>query len=60
MQVNSRLPLPFLFCLKKKPVRILLTSGASCPDAVVENVIKKLVSFYKTSKTVNEIMAEFE
>jgi len=48
------------FLPEKKPVRILLTSGASCPDAVVENVIKKIVSFYKASKTVNEIMVEYE
>ncbi len=48
------------FLPEKKPVKILLTSGASCPDAVVETVIKKLVSFYKASKTADEIMVEFE
>jgi len=48
------------FLPEKKPVRVLLTSGASCPDAVVENVIKKIVSFYKASKTVHEIMVEYE
>ena len=48
------------FLPEKKPVRILLTSGASCPDAIVENVIKKLVSFYKVKKTVDEVMVEFE
>jgi len=26
------------------PIKILITSGASCPDAVVEAVIKKLAS----------------
>ena len=31
---------------ERHPVRILLTSGASCPDALVENVIKKLAGFY--------------
>lgn len=30
----------------KTPVRILLTSGASCPDAIVEDVIKKILSLY--------------
>jgi len=38
----------------KKPVKILLTSGASCPDALVENVIKKLASFFAVE--VNEEM----
>ena len=30
----------------KTPVKILITSGASCPDAVVEKVIRKLGEFY--------------
>ncbi|HTD94705.1 MAG TPA: 4-hydroxy-3-methylbut-2-enyl diphosphate reductase [Chitinophagaceae bacterium] len=29
-----------------RPVRILITSGASCPDAVVEGVINRLVGFF--------------
>ncbi|MEO8405001.1 MAG: 4-hydroxy-3-methylbut-2-enyl diphosphate reductase [Chitinophagaceae bacterium] len=41
------------------PVKILLTSGASCPDAIVESVIRKFADFYKTGKTVEEITAEF-
>lgn len=28
------------------PLRIVMTSGASCPDAVVEAVIRKIASFY--------------
>ena len=43
---------------EKAAVRILVTSGASCPDAVVEGVIRRLVSFYKTEKDVDEITAE--
>ena len=30
----------------KTPVKILITSGASCPDAVVEKVIRKLGEFF--------------
>lgn len=37
--VNGYLP-------EKEPLRILMTSGASCPDAVVESVIRQLASFY--------------
>lgn len=40
-----------------KPARILITSGASCPDAVVERVIERLLSFYPVDKTVGEMMS---
>ncbi|MET0467024.1 MAG: 4-hydroxy-3-methylbut-2-enyl diphosphate reductase [Chitinophagaceae bacterium] len=43
---------------QNKPARILITSGASCPDAVVESIIKKLISFYPEAKTVEAVMAE--
>ena len=45
---------------EKTPVKILLTSGASCPDALVEGVIKKLVSFYQCDKTIGDLIAEFD
>jgi len=32
-----------------KPVKIILTSGASCPDATVDRVIQKLISYFSTS-----------
>ena len=34
------------FLPNKTPVRIILTSGASCPDSVIEGVIHKINSFY--------------
>jgi 4-hydroxy-3-methylbut-2-en-1-yl diphosphate reductase len=44
----------------KAPVSILLTSGASCPDAIVEGVIKKLAGFYPASKSIEEIVGQFQ
>jgi len=44
---------------QKNPVKILITSGASCPDALVEGVIKKLVRFYPISKTIEELTEHF-
>jgi len=44
---------------QKDPVKILITSGASCPDALVEEVIRKIVSFFKTSSPVEEVAAAF-
>ena len=36
------------------PVRILITSGASCPDAIVEKVMKTLAAFYGIEEDVLE------
>jgi 4-hydroxy-3-methylbut-2-enyl diphosphate reductase len=43
----------------RQPVKLLLTSGASCPDAVVEGVIRKLVSFYPDARSVDEMITTF-
>lgn len=44
---------------QKSPVTILITSGASCPDALVEGVIRKMTSFFPVIKTIEEIVEEF-
>lgn len=51
LSTNNYLPV-------KTPVNIILTSGASCPDAVVERVMMKLLSFYENVKEADKVMEE--
>ena len=39
------------------PVKILLTSGASCPDAIVESVLRKILSFYNDVQDIDKVVA---
>ncbi len=43
----------------KNPLKILITSGASCPDAEVEKVIRKLAGFYGVGKKLDELIENF-
>ena len=43
----------------KDVIDIILTSGASCPDAVVEAVLRKVHSFFQTAKNVDEVIDRF-
>ncbi len=45
---------------EKEPVKILLTSGASCPDALVEGVIQKIISFYPVETSMEQLMEQFK
>ncbi len=47
------------FLPAKSPAKILLTSGASCPDAVVENVINKILSLYNASSMLEKMITSF-
>jgi 4-hydroxy-3-methylbut-2-enyl diphosphate reductase len=44
---------------EKKPAKVLITSGASCPDALVEGVINKLAEYYSSEYKITELVARF-
>jgi 4-hydroxy-3-methylbut-2-enyl diphosphate reductase len=47
------------FLPEKQPLKILMTSGASCPDAVVEDIINRLLEFYPDAKPIEEVSKAF-
>ena len=53
IQRNSFLP------LDKTPLKILITSGASCPDAVVEEVIERILEVAGVSPAMEEMTQRF-
>jgi len=49
----------YSFLPTKNPVRIILTSGASCPDTVVDRVLEKILGLFPSARPVEEVMAPF-
>ena len=47
------------FLPKHNPAKLLITSGASCPDALVENVIRKVASFYNAEDKIEALINEW-
>jgi 4-hydroxy-3-methylbut-2-enyl diphosphate reductase len=47
------------FLPEKTPTDVVLTSGASCPDTLVDRVMLKILGFYKDTKPVEQIIREF-
>lgn len=43
----------------KEPLKILITSGASCPDALVEGVINKLAVFFDQEYKIESLTEQF-
>jgi 4-hydroxy-3-methylbut-2-enyl diphosphate reductase len=41
-----------------KSLKFIITSGASCPDSIVDRVMQKILSFYGAEKGIEEAIAE--
>jgi 4-hydroxy-3-methylbut-2-enyl diphosphate reductase len=44
----------------KVPLTVLLTCGASCPDAIVEGILTRILTFYEEVRPVEEVMGAFQ
>ena len=44
----------------KAPLKVALTSGASCPDVLVDEVLLRILDFFEEAKEVDEVIAPFE
>lgn len=44
---------------QKKKLTILLSSGASCPDSIIEGVLRKFHSFFPNAKSIEEVVEKF-
>lgn len=47
------------FLPSKDPVKIVLTSGASCPDTLVDRVLLRLLDFFPHAKPVEVLLTEW-
>lgn len=48
------------FLPSKQPVKVIITSGASCPDALLDDVLDKLLSYYPSAKRIEEVGTKFQ
>ena len=47
------------FLPEGKKLKIILTSGASCPDAIVDKVLEKLLSYFEGTRSIESVLEEF-
>jgi len=44
--------------LSKDKITVAITSGASCPDAVIDKVMQRILELKKATKTIDEVIGE--
>jgi len=42
------------------PVDIILTAGASCPDVLLDDTLRKIVSWFPIARSIDVVMAPYE
>ena len=47
------------FLPEKRPLRIVLTSGASCPDTLVDRVLMKMLGFFDGTKSLEDVLTAY-
>lgn len=45
---------------EKSPMTVILTSGASCPDAMVDEVMQKILGYFQGSKDIESVLSSTE
>ena len=48
------------FIPENEPLKIILTSGASCPDALVDEVLQQILSYFPGAKSVESVLEAIE
>lgn len=48
------------FLPDKRPLRIVLTSGASCPDTLVDRVLEQLAAYFPGCKSLDEVLLPYQ
>ncbi|MGM0547005.1 MAG: 4-hydroxy-3-methylbut-2-enyl diphosphate reductase [Bacteroidota bacterium] len=46
--------------IDKQPVNIVITSGASCPDVLVDEVLLKILDYFEDTQSIGEVIKPFE
>ncbi len=44
---------------ERRPIEVILTAGASCPDALLDQVVRKMIGWMDDVRPVDEVLAPF-